>query len=131
MEAAARRAVLLGVAVGVGASTVLVAYWLSVGALEAADLRRALRSRTAAKDILGIYLLGGVVTFGVPTALYARFGLVSPAVVLGGVAAVWGTARGGDSPASLFLLALWPGYLVAYLALGGVELWVRRHETPW
>lgn len=125
MEFTASRAILFGAAAGVGFSVVLVAYWLSIGALRPVDLRRSLHSRTAAKDVFGIYLLGGVVTVGVPTALYLRFGVVSPLVVLGGVAVALGLAEDGDAPASLFLLALWPAYLVAYLVVAGLEHWVR------
>lgn len=125
MDAVTRRALVGGIVAGVGASVVLIAYWLSIGALEPADLRRALTSPTAAKQVVGIYVLGGLGTFGVPTALYLRHGLVSPLVILGGLVAFWSLTESGDSPASLFLVALWPAYLVAFLLVGGLEYWLR------
>lgn len=129
MEAAARRAILGGIVAGVGTSVVLVAYWLSIGALTPVELRRALHSRTAATQVIGIYFLGGLGTVGVPTALYLRYRLVSPLALLVAIVAFWGLAENGDSPASLFVLALWPAYLVAFVLVGGLEYWLR--EATW
>lgn len=121
-----RTALLAAVLASAATLVVLVGYLLAAGAL---TVPRAWSSDLAARlagQFVGIYALGALATVGVPVALYLRYGLVAPFVVLAADVAFWTFLAGeGDAPRAFFVVALWPAYLLAHLAVAGVEWYLR------
>lgn len=76
-------------------------------------------------------------TVGVPTFLWLRAGLRSPAVLLAVILLFWhvlvefppiGSGQ-GDSPGFLFVFVFAPFYVLAYAVLAGGERWLRRRDV--
>lgn len=101
---------------------VLVGYLLATGTLPIPDTWTA----AIAGEFVGLFVLGALATVGVPVALYLRYGFVAPFVVLAADVGFWTLLAGdGDAPRAFFVVALWPAYLLAHLAVAGIEWFLR------
>ncbi|ERH12795.1 MAG: hypothetical protein J07HB67_01821 [halophilic archaeon J07HB67] len=75
--------------------------------------------------LLVFYVFGPTAVFGTPVALYLRFGLVSPAVVLIGAAGFWLVVAGHPRWVVLFVLLQGVPMTVLYGVTGTLEWYVR------
>lgn len=88
-------------------------------------------------QFVGLYSLLAFGTVGVPLALWVRYGIRAPAVLLALVLLFWhvlvfvpplGSGE-GDAPGFTFVFLFAPAYLVAYGLLAGGEHWLRGRAT--
>lgn len=78
---------------------------------------------------VGSFVVGTLLTVGLPVTLYLRYRLRTPIVVLIGNLGFWLViAGGGDAPGWFFAMATWPISVVAYCLVGVVERWLRRRQ---
>ncbi|MEZ3145197.1 hypothetical protein [Halobaculum sp. MBLA0143] len=120
-----RTALRYGVPAGLLASVLLTPVLLAVGGGPLVPTDDLAGTLIAVVFFLVSYGLGPVVVFGVPVALYLRFGLVSPAPVFVGVSVALLAVGGGLSVSLLFVLFQDVPAVVVYAVVGTLEWYVR------
>ena len=75
---------------------------------------------------IGGFVVGTVLTVGLPILLYLQYGLRAPIAVLIVNLTFWlVVAGGGDAPGWFFAVAVWPIPVIGYLLVGLLERWLR------
>lgn len=124
----------LGVAVGTGILLVYLLAGLFFESWSVSDFLSNLSPESAGWLLLSSGL--AIATFAVPVALYDRFRIVAPLVVLGAVIVGWvaigvssGTIEAGATfGLSVYAVGVSPVYVVLYLLLGGSEYYIRKRR---
>ena len=75
---------------------------------------------------IGGFVVGTVLTVGLPVLLFLRYGLRAPIAVFIVNLTFWlVVAGGGDAPGWFFAIAVWPLPVSSYLLVGLLERWLR------
>ena len=120
-----RTALRYGAAIGLSGTALLDILLYAAGGFSISTPPSLVAALLPAAIVLVFYVLGPTVVLGTPVALYLRFGLVSPAVVLVGAAGFWLVVAGHPRWVVLFVLLQGLPMGVLYGVVGVLEWYVR------